>query len=99
MLTAGPTSLPIAPEFAEFLLTSTETDRNGFVFNPLARRVKGPRLQPHRVGEIVSDNGKAAVVKVHANPNTGKVKLGGKAAWTLIRLETKWAVRRYEITS
>lgn len=66
--------LPIAPEFAEFLLTTPEAERTGFVFNPLARRVKGPRLQPHRVGEVVSDIGTTAAIKVHTDPRTGKIK-------------------------
>jgi integrase len=66
--------LPIAPEFCEFLLATPEAERMGFVFAPLARRVKGPRLQPHRVGEVVSDIGRAAAIKVHTDPRTGKVK-------------------------
>jgi hypothetical protein len=66
--------LPITPEFAEFLLATPEADRTGRVFDPKAKRVKGPSLQPHRVGELVSAIGKAANVKVNTNPKTGKVK-------------------------
>ena len=65
---------PIAPEFAEFLLATPEADRIGRVFDPKAKRVKGPSLLPHRVGELVSDIGKAANVKVNTDPRTGKVK-------------------------
>ncbi|MCH7688467.1 MAG: hypothetical protein IH899_17590 [Planctomycetes bacterium] len=66
--------LPIAPEFAEFLLATPEAERTGRVFDPKAKRVKGPSLLPHRVGELVSDIGKAANVKVSTDPRTGKVK-------------------------
>jgi integrase len=66
--------LPISPEFAEFLLRTPAAERTGYVFKPLARRVKGPRLTEHRVGEIVSTIGRAAGVKVNTDPKTGKVK-------------------------
>ena len=56
--------LPMAPEFAEFLLKTPEADRTGPVFNPKPKRTKGPRLTAHRVGELVSDIGKMANVKV-----------------------------------
>ena len=56
--------LPMAPEFAEFLLATPEADRTGPVFNPRAQRVYEERLQPHRVGEIVVKIGRAAGVKV-----------------------------------
>jgi integrase len=66
--------LPIAPEFAEFLLATPDDKRSGPVFNPMAQRIKGPRLTAHRVGEIVSDIGKAAGIKVQTSVKTGKVK-------------------------
>jgi len=56
--------LPMAPEFAEFLLATPEAERVGPVFSPRAQRVYGQRLQPHRVGEIVVKIGRAAGVKV-----------------------------------
>ena len=66
--------LPIAPEFAEMLLETPGERRTGRVFNPKAKRVKGPALLPHRVGELVSAIGKAAGVKVHTDPRTGRMK-------------------------
>jgi len=57
------------------MLFSVSVDkRNGAIFNPLPKRVKGPGLQPHRVGELVSDIGKAANVKVFTDPKKGTVK-------------------------
>jgi integrase len=66
--------LPIAPEFAEFLLATPEDERSGPVFNPLPQRAKGARLTTHRVGEIISAIGEAAGVKVLTDLRTGKVK-------------------------
>lgn len=63
--------LPIAPEFAEFLLATPEDERNGFVFTPLARRpwqTKG-RLRT----DTISDIGEAANVVVNTDRKTGKV--------------------------
>ena len=66
--------MPIAPEFVEMLLQTPGGERTGRVFNPKAKRVKGPALLPHRVGELVSAIGKAAGVKVHTDPRTGRMK-------------------------
>ena len=63
--------LPIAPEFAEFLLATPESERTGFVFNPLPRHSADHRLCADRVGRLVSLMGKAAGVKVNTN---GKLK-------------------------
>lgn len=65
--------LPISPEFAEFLLRTPEAERTGPVFNPLAKRVKAPRLGTHRVSEIISAIGEKAGVKVNTDAQ-GKVK-------------------------
>lgn len=65
--------LPMAPEFAEFLLAVPEVQRRGRVFRPAARRIKGDALQAHRVSELVTAIGKAAGVKVSGD-STGKVK-------------------------
>ncbi len=67
-------SLPIAPEFGEFLLATPEAYRMGPVFQPLPQRVKGPRLTTHRVGEVISEIGKVAGVKVSTDLRGGKVK-------------------------
>ncbi len=65
--------LPIAPEFAEFLLKTPKEQRTGRVFLPLPRRKHGERVGHYRVSELVSAIGKAAGVKV-ANTSGGKVK-------------------------
>ena len=61
--------LPIAPEFAMFLLEAPEADRVGPVF-PLAGRRQGQPgwLLPHRVSRIVSKIGEKAGVKVYVDP-------------------------------
>jgi integrase len=57
--------LPMAPEFAEFLLATPNDKRTGRVFNPLPLgRPHGERLCDYRVSEIVARIGKAAGVKV-----------------------------------
>jgi len=66
--------LPIAPEFAEFLLATPEDERTGRVFRPMAKRAGAPLPKAHRVGELVSAIGKAAGVKVQTDSQTGKVK-------------------------
>ena len=63
--------LPIAPEFAEFLLATPESERTGFVFNPMPCSTRTSRLNADCVGRLVSNIGKAAVVKVST---TGKLK-------------------------
>jgi len=65
--------LPVAPEFAEWLAKIPMERRTGPVFAPLAKRIKGPRLTRHRVGEIVSAIGEKAGVKVNTD-QAGKVK-------------------------
>jgi site-specific recombinase XerD len=64
--------LPMAPEFAEFLLQTPEAERTGFVFNPLNRW--GKRAAEKTAGPIISDIGKLAVVKVNTDIKSGKVK-------------------------
>jgi integrase len=66
--------LPIAPEFAEFLLATPEAERTGRVFKPMAKRPGAPLPKAHRVGEIVSAIGRVTGVKVHTDSKTGKVK-------------------------
>jgi len=57
--------LPMAPEFAEFLLAAPEAKRTGRVFNPLPLGPpRGERLCDYRVCEMVARIGKAAGVKV-----------------------------------
>lgn len=62
--------LPMTPDFAEFLLRTPETDRHGFVFNPLTlppgiKRTGSHRPTPEHVGRIISQIGEKAGVKVN----------------------------------
>ena len=67
--------LPIAPEFAEFLMATPEDERHGPVFAPRPiRPERSRRLGARQVGAIVSKIGRAAGVKVHTDLSTGKVK-------------------------
>src|SRR5690606_19898698 len=65
--------LPMAPEFAELLLSVPKDQRHGRVFNPLAVKRRGERLGHFRVSELVAKMGKEAGVKVGVGP-TGKIK-------------------------
>jgi integrase len=56
--------LPMAPEFAEFLLATPDRDRSGHVFRPKARRVVNGRPLPGSVSKTVCAIGKAAGVIV-----------------------------------
>jgi integrase len=62
--------LPIAPEFAEFLLQTSEDQRTGRVFRPMATKVRGERLTVDRVSRIISKIGRVANVVV--DQSTGK---------------------------
>lgn len=84
--------LPMAPEFAEFLLATPEAERTGPVFDPRPKWVKGQRLTAHRVGELLGQIGKAAGIKVDTDPKTGKVKYA--SAHDLRRsFGERWAAR------
>ena len=63
--------LPIAPEFAEFLLATPKAERTGPVFNPAGNTPA--RLSEWTVSRIMSDIGKKAVVKVNTDA-VGNVK-------------------------
>ncbi len=65
--------LPMAPEFAEFVLQTPETQRKGFVFNPLPRSRRSQRLSVARAIKTISDIGEKAGIKVNADRG-GKVK-------------------------
>lgn len=66
--------LPIAPEFAEFLQATPEEERTGRVFRPLANRSDAGLPGPDRVMKVIAAIGRAAGVKVHTHPTSGKVK-------------------------
>lgn len=64
--------LPIAPEFAEFLLQTPQQDRKGLVFRPQTIHNSGPT--PNHVIKILCAIGKQANVIVHVEARTGKIK-------------------------
>ena len=61
--------LPIAPEFAEFLLKTPEDQRAGRVFDPKAAKCRGEHLTPDRVSRIIAKIGRAANVIVDTTKN------------------------------
>lgn len=66
--------LPMAPEFALFLLETPEADRTGYVFNLPGLRAKTAEVRSKWVGKIVSRIGEKAGVRVRTDPKTKKVK-------------------------
>lgn len=64
--------LPIAPEFAEFLLAIPPARRTGRIFNPQPDR--GQNLTLDRVSKIIWRVGEKAGVVVQTEAKTGKVK-------------------------
>jgi integrase len=82
--------LPMAPEFAEFLLATPEDDRSGFVFAPKPTQHTGRRTDVNWVSRVVSRCGRAAGVKV--DDVNGKAKYG--SAHDLRRsFGERWATR------
>jgi integrase len=65
--------MPLAPEFAEMLLSVPEDERTGPIFK-LGRRESGNTLQRVWVSNLVSAIGKAANVKVNTDIRTKAVK-------------------------
>lgn len=66
--------LPIAPEFAEFLLRSSPEKRTGRVFKPEAERERNENLTITRVTKVLALIGKKSGVVVHVEPKTAKKK-------------------------
>lgn len=62
--------LPVAPEFADFLLAVPMADRRDRVFNLKARKARGDRLTADHVTRVVSKIGRIAGVIV--DPRTSK---------------------------
>jgi integrase len=65
--------LPIAPEFVDFLLTTPQAARTGYVFNPVGSR-SGERPSLDWVSKVVAKIGKKAGVRVNSDGRTGKPK-------------------------
>ncbi|MCY2963024.1 MAG: site-specific integrase, partial [Planctomycetota bacterium] len=62
------TLLPLAPEFAEFLLATPEAERTGFVFNPLGWRLNDHRpIKTQQAIRTICAIGVKAGVKVGTN--------------------------------
>lgn len=66
--------LPIAPEFAEFLLKTPPEERTGRVFKPMAERERGERLTTNRVTKLIAAIGEKAGIVVHVEARSGKKK-------------------------
>lgn len=82
--------LPVAPEFAEMLLSVPENKRTGFVFNPKPTRGAGTRLTMLTVSKRISEIGQKAGIKV--SETGGKVKFA--SAHDLRRsFGARWSVR------
>lgn len=67
--------LPIAPEFAEFLLATPEADRHGLVFG-IEGLVRGKPIDTQRASRIVAKIGEAALVVV--DPNVIRLRVDKK---------------------
>ncbi|MCE9555906.1 MAG: tyrosine-type recombinase/integrase [Planctomycetes bacterium] len=66
--------LPVAPEFAEFLLATPKADRHGPIFKPRSQRANRTEtgyVGDHKAGARIASMGKAAGVKVSTS---GKLK-------------------------
>ncbi|MCE5302850.1 MAG: site-specific integrase [Planctomycetaceae bacterium] len=64
--------LPLTPDFAVMLLTTTADQRHGAIFRPLMP--SGNRASAEQAGRMVALIGELARVVVHTDPRTGKVK-------------------------
>ncbi len=85
--------LPIAPEFALFLLETPVAERTGHVFQLWSTKGEPRRLQARRVSEIVSDIGRAAGVVVHVDAKDSE-KLKYASAHDFRRaFGERWAAR------
>jgi len=84
--------LPLAPEFAELLLSVPIADRKGRVFQLADRAGKPREFTAEWVGRVVSEIGERAGVKVNTDPRSGKVKYA--SAHDLRRsFGERWAAR------
>ena len=66
--------LPIAPEFAEFLLAIPDEQRKGRVFDPVGLRIRDAKVEDVWASRLIARIGKAAEVCVNIDPKTGKEK-------------------------
>jgi integrase len=66
--------LPMAPEFAQFLIATPEANRKGRIFRPLQRYGKDREYTGKAVARVISKIGQSTGIKVHQNVRTGKIK-------------------------
>ncbi len=86
--------LPLAPEFAEFLLATPESGRVGFVFNPAHHWKDQPRASLDAVKRTIGRIGKAAGIKVLSGKYKGEPHTKYASAHDLRRaFGSRWAVR------
>jgi len=88
--------LPIAPEFAEFLLQTSPERRQGYVFDPQPIRAdkQGCRLGEQQVGRVLTTVGRLANVKVAEKPKGDAIKVKYASAHDLRRsFGERWAAR------
>lgn len=84
--------LPLAPEFAEFLLTTPPEKRTGRVFRPGELGDQAKLLSVNRVIKVAGLIGKKAQIVVHVDARTGKAKYA--SAHDLRRaFGDRWALR------
>lgn len=85
--------LPMAPEFALFLLETAETARSGSVFKLPGIRGQTSELRSKWVGKVVSKIGEAAGVRVYVDPRDPE-KMKYASAHDLRRaFGERWAAR------
>ena len=83
-------TIPLAPEFGEFLAETPVEQRSGFVFHPL--NAGGRRTNRERAVRTISAIGRAAGIRIRANAKSGKTKCA--TAHDLRRsFGTRWATR------
>ncbi len=90
--------MPIVPEFTEFLLSVPESERTGFVFNPLHERSFYKRLTPLAVSKKIVDIGEKANIIVSEKGNrdreTGELKPRFASAHDLRRaFGERWSLK------
>jgi integrase len=86
--------LPMAPEFAKFLMQTPDEDRTGYVFNPPSRRASGGRLGLDSVSKTICCLGEAAGVKVAERHGKNGVKVKYASAQDFRRaFGFRWANR------
>jgi integrase len=84
--------LPIAPEFADFLLKTPAAKRTGFVFRPEAERNPETRLTIGPVTKFIAMIGREAGVVVHVHPKSRKVKYASAHDFRRA-FGDRWAIR------